>query len=83
MLGFEEVLSIFRSIAKASYNMSSSMSSIIAWIGIILVAIVVVYYIAVGITKAVKAFLHMRVKYLGIFTLLLGVALIAIAMILP
>lgn len=82
-MGFEEVLSIFKSVARAMYNTSSGISSILAWIGVILVAIVIVYYAFTGITKAIKAFLHMKVRYLGIFTLVLGLTLIAIAIILP
>jgi len=37
------------------------------------------YYLIVALVKVSKAFLNMRVKYLGIFVLLLGLALITIA----
>ncbi|MEM0490616.1 MAG: hypothetical protein QXH73_05310 [Ignisphaera sp.] len=78
-MGVEEVVQIFSSIANKLSGMTTGTAYTLAWIGIILIAIVVMYYLIVALVKVSKAFLNMRVKYLGIFVLLLGLALITIA----
>lgn len=82
-MGFEEVSRTFQSIANILSGTKPGVSSMIAWIGIILIAIVIIYYLTVGFTRAIKAFLNMKVRYVGIFTLLLGVLLIVLAIVLP
>ncbi|MEM1542209.1 MAG: hypothetical protein QW101_05245 [Ignisphaera sp.] len=78
-MGFEEVVQIFSSIANKLSGMTTGTAHTLAWMGIILIVIVIVYYLVVGLVKVGKAFLNMRVKYLGVFVLLLGLALITIA----
>ncbi|MEM4513261.1 MAG: hypothetical protein QXZ41_01970 [Ignisphaera sp.] len=82
-MGFNEVLPVFDTIAKALFNNTSSISSTLAWIGVVLIIIVIGYYLLTGVFKAVKAFLNIKVKYLGVLTLLLGLVFIVIAIILP
>ncbi|MEM1645396.1 MAG: hypothetical protein QXL96_05940 [Ignisphaera sp.] len=82
-MGFNEVLPVFDTISRALSGTVSNISTILAWIGIILITVVIGYYLVIGILKAAKALLNMKVKYLGVLTLLLGLIFIAIAMVLP
>lgn len=85
-MGFEEVSQVLYSVANALSRLAGAeigLPSLLAWLGITLVFIVAVYYVFVGVAKTVKLLLNMRAKYLGIFTLALGLALIAIAILLP
>ncbi|ADM27983.1 hypothetical protein Igag_1177 [Ignisphaera aggregans DSM 17230] len=79
-------LSVLSEIATASTNFISGLSGIsrvMAWIGIGLIAIVITYYLFIGIVRLAKAFVNMKVKYLGLVLLLFGLVLLTIAMIIP
>ncbi len=79
-------LSILNELATVFTNFISGLngiSRVIAWIGIGLIAIVIIYYLLIGITYLAKAFIHMKVKYLGPMLLLLGLLLLTIAIIIP
>lgn len=73
------VLNYFTALVRSS----SDIARAFAWIGVILIAIVIVYYISIGIIRLGRAFLRMKVKYLGPVLLLLGVLFIAISIIIP
>jgi uncharacterized membrane protein YidH (DUF202 family) len=61
----------------------SNASQVLAWIGIALIAIVVLYYLMLGIVKLLKIFWRMNIKYLGPVLLMLGLILIVLAVIIP
>lgn len=82
-MALNDVVAVFDKIAKLLHSGSANISNILAWLGVVLIIIVVSYYIVYGITKAVKVFLNMKTKYLGIFALLLGAMFIVLAVILP
>lgn len=82
-MGFNEVLPVFDTISKVLLNTKSNISTTLAWIGVILITMVISYYLVTGVFKAIKALLNMKVKYLGVVTLLLGLVFIAIAIVLP
>lgn len=82
-MGFEEISQIFRSINDVLSRASSSLSSVLAWAGIILIGMVISYYLVVGTTKAIKLLIHMKARYLGVFVLVLGVVLLTMAIIIP
>lgn len=81
-MGLEELNSVLNHFAIL-YGSSSNIAKIFAWIGIILVAIVLLYYISVGFVRLTKAFLGMRVKYLGIVLLALGAVFITLSIVIP
>ena len=74
-----EILKHFSLIA----NGSSSIAKLFAWIGITLIAIVILYYVFVGLVKLFKAFWRLNVKYLGFVLLMLGIVFITIALVIP
>lgn len=84
-MGIHEVGQVVHELQSriASLSIGIDGARVLAWIGILLIALVVLYYIVIGVTKAVKAFLNMRVKYLGLLLLTLGVACLGLAMVLP
>jgi hypothetical protein len=65
------------------FRSGSSVAGIFAWIGIILIAIVLIYYISVGFVKLTKAFLRMKVKYLGLVLMIVGIIFIALSIVIP
>jgi len=65
------------------FRSSSSVAGIFAWIGIILIAIVLIYYISLGFVKLTKAFLRMKVKYLGLVLMITGIIFIALSIVIP
>ncbi|MEL9939511.1 MAG: hypothetical protein QW348_01130 [Ignisphaera sp.] len=81
-MGLEELIGVFNHFALL-INGSSTIAKVFAWIGIILISIVAVYYLVIGIVKLAKAFWRMHVRYLGLVVLMLGIVFIAISLILP
>ncbi len=79
-------LSVINEVATVFTNFITSLNGVaraIAWIGLGLIAIVVIYYLFTGIVYLAKAFVHLKVKYLGVALLLLGMMLLAIALVIP
>jgi predicted transporter len=82
-MALDDVVGVFSRVANLLYSKSLGVSNIFAWIGIILISIVVGYYIVFGIVKAIKMFLNMKIKYIGVITLMLGLIFITLAILLP
>lgn len=82
-MALNDVLTVLEKITKVLTSGLTGASSTLTWLGITLIAIVIGYYIVLGLVKAAKAFLNMKVKYLSIFALLLGIIFIAVALVLP
>jgi len=82
-MALDDVVGVFSRVANLLYSKSLGVSNIFAWIGIILISIVVGYYIVSGIVKAIKMFLNMKIKYIGVITLMLGLIFITLAILLP
>lgn len=81
-MGLEElnnVLSYFTPLLRGS----SDIARMFAWIGVVLIAIVLIYYISLSFIKLAKAFLGMKVKYLGLVLLTVGVIFITLSIIIP
>jgi len=79
-------LSILDEIATTFTHFISGFNGVaraLAWIGIGLIAMVIIYYLFIGIVRLAKAFVNMRVKYLGLVLLLFGLVLLTIAIIIP
>ena len=81
-MGLEELAEVFNHFTLL-INSGSAVAKAFAWIGITLIAIVTVYYLATGIVKLAKAFWRMNVRYLGLVVLMLGIVFIAISLIIP
>lgn len=65
------------------FKNSSDLAKMFAWIGMILIAIVLIYYISAGLVKLTKAFLGMKVKYVGLVLLTLGAVFVTLSIIIP
>lgn|GEM_PF-3537463 len=83
IMGFEEVTSVLSALKEALFSVPINVSSIFAWAGVILIMLVVSYYIVMGMVKAAKIILNMKASYFGIFTLVLGIMFLAIALLAP
>jgi hypothetical protein len=81
-MGVEALVEVLNHFSAILGN-SSGATKILAWVGIALVTIVVIYYVAIGFIKLLKVFWRMNVKYLGLVLFMLGVVFIAISLILP
>ncbi|MEM0026574.1 MAG: hypothetical protein QXT53_01385 [Ignisphaera sp.] len=79
-MGLEELTDVLNHFTLLINN-SSNIAKMFAWIGVVLVMIVTVYYLSVGIAKLAKAFWKMNVKYLGLVVLMLGIIFITISLI--
>jgi len=78
-----EALSEILSHLSVVLNSGSILAKVFAWLGVVLIGIVIIYYVTVGLVKLFKAFWRMNVKYLGLVLFMLGIMFIAISLILP
>jgi hypothetical protein len=78
-----EALSEILSHFSVVLNSGSILARVFAWLGVVLIGIVIIYYVTVGLVKLFKAFWRMNVKYLGLVLFMLGIMFIAISLILP
>ena len=78
-----EALSGILSHFSVVLNSGSVLARVFAWLGVVLIGIVIIYYVIVGLVKLFKAFWRMNVKYLGLVLFMLGIMFIAISLILP
>ncbi|MCC6045538.1 MAG: hypothetical protein LM572_02030 [Ignisphaera sp.] len=78
-----EALSEILSHFSVVLNSGSVLARVFAWLGVVLIGIVIIYYVTVGLVKLFKAFWRMNVKYLGLVLFMLGIMFIAISLILP
>ncbi len=81
-MGLEELNSVLSHFILL-FRGGSDIAKIFAWIGIVLIAIVLIYYISLGFIKLTKAFLGMKVKYLGLVLLTIGAVFITLSIIIP
>ncbi|MDK6028411.1 hypothetical protein QPL79_03415 [Ignisphaera sp. 4213-co] len=82
-MGLEELSEVFNHFTVLFSNGNNVIAKTFAWIGIVLIVLVALYYLAVGVTKLAKAFWRMNVKYLGLVLLMLGIVFVAISLIIP
>jgi hypothetical protein len=78
-----EALSEILSHFSVVLNSGSVLARVFAWLGVVLIGIVIIYYVTVGLVKLFKAFWRMNVKYLGLVLFMLGIMFIVISLILP
>jgi hypothetical protein len=83
LMALSDVITIFNKVTNAIHGGFQGASSVFAWIGVILIAMVLLYYAVYGIVKMIKLFLNLKIKYLGMIIFMLGIVFIVLAMILP
>ncbi len=79
-------LDVIHSLAKTFSSIVSGFKGIdivLAYIGIGILALITIYYLIIGLAKGIRAVLNMEIKKFVLALALTGVAMIAIAVVIP